>query len=244
MDIVDIRKAKTHLSRLVDEAAQGKSFIITKAGKPMVKVTALDASSGKKVRRLGFLRGQFAIPDDFNTFGSRKIVKLFSLIMIVAIFSVCKTIAVAAAPNALPGISLEITAIQETVDAGSPVLIKVVLTNISNHDLAMTSDTRGFDFQIEVRDSKGALAPDTRLGYVWNGNAPYVDPAKVSPQDLDSSAVYGTLKAGATFTRQLNAAKLYQMNAPGKFTIQVRRRDPANPSMIVKSNIIAVTVRN
>ena len=69
MTIVDIHKARTHLSRLVDEAAQGRPFIIAKAGKPMVKVTALAASSGKRVCRLGFLRGQFSIPDDFNTLG-------------------------------------------------------------------------------------------------------------------------------------------------------------------------------
>jgi len=33
----------------------------------MVKVTAIDTPSGKQVRWLGFLRGQFSIPDDFNT---------------------------------------------------------------------------------------------------------------------------------------------------------------------------------
>ena len=78
MITVDIHEAKTHLSRLVDDAAKGKSFIIAKAGKPMVKVTALDSPTGKKLRRLGFLRGQISIPDDFNTMGSETIVRLFS----------------------------------------------------------------------------------------------------------------------------------------------------------------------
>ena len=32
--------AKTQLSRLVDRAAKGESFVIAKAGKPMVKVKA------------------------------------------------------------------------------------------------------------------------------------------------------------------------------------------------------------
>ncbi|MGH9739011.1 MAG: type II toxin-antitoxin system Phd/YefM family antitoxin [Candidatus Acidiferrales bacterium] len=77
MTTVNIHKAKTHLSRLVDEAAKGKSFIIAKAGKPMVKVTALDSPSGKQVRRLGFLRSQFSIPDDFNTMGRAEIERLF-----------------------------------------------------------------------------------------------------------------------------------------------------------------------
>lgn len=77
MTTVNIHKAKTHLSRLVDEAAGGKPFIIAKAGKPMVKVTALDTPSPKKMRRLGFLSGEFSIPEDFDTMGSKEIEKLF-----------------------------------------------------------------------------------------------------------------------------------------------------------------------
>ncbi|HET9402490.1 MAG TPA: type II toxin-antitoxin system Phd/YefM family antitoxin [Candidatus Acidoferrales bacterium] len=76
MIIVNIGRAKVHLSRLVDEAANGKPFIIAKAGKPMVKVTALDAPSGKQVQRLGFLRGQFSVPEDFNDLGRLEIKRL------------------------------------------------------------------------------------------------------------------------------------------------------------------------
>jgi prevent-host-death family protein len=43
---VNIHKAKTHLSRLVERAAEGEPFVIAKAGKPLVKVTALDAPAG------------------------------------------------------------------------------------------------------------------------------------------------------------------------------------------------------
>jgi prevent-host-death family protein len=74
---VNIHQAKTHLSRLVDEAAQGKPFIIAKAGKPVAKVTALDAPAGTKARRLGFLKGQFTVPDDFDHMGRTEIEELF-----------------------------------------------------------------------------------------------------------------------------------------------------------------------
>ena len=77
MTTVNIHKAKTHLSRLVEEAANGKPFIIAKAGKPLVKVTALDAPTGRQMRRLGFLRGQLAIPEDFNHMGRAQIEELF-----------------------------------------------------------------------------------------------------------------------------------------------------------------------
>lgn len=77
MNTVNIHHAKTQLSRLVEEAAQGKSFVIAKAGKPMVKVMPLDSPTGKQVRRLGFLAGQFSVPDDFDTMGSREIDRMF-----------------------------------------------------------------------------------------------------------------------------------------------------------------------
>lgn len=77
MQTINIHKAKTQLSRLVAEAAKGKSFVIAKAGKPMVKVTALDTPTGKRMRRLGFLRGQISVAKDFNEMGREEIEKLF-----------------------------------------------------------------------------------------------------------------------------------------------------------------------
>ena len=74
---VNIHEAKTQLSRLVDAAAKGEAFIIAKAGKPLVKVMALDTPSGAQVRRLGFLAGQIAVPKDFDRMGSAVIEKLF-----------------------------------------------------------------------------------------------------------------------------------------------------------------------
>ncbi|KQT54187.1 hypothetical protein ASG43_00715 [Aureimonas sp. Leaf454] len=40
---VRLQEAKMNLSRLVDEAAAGRPFVIVKAGRPMVKVTQLSA---------------------------------------------------------------------------------------------------------------------------------------------------------------------------------------------------------
>ena len=48
---VNIHDAKTQLSKLVDQAAQGEAFIIAKAGKPMVKVVPLGkAEAGTESR--------------------------------------------------------------------------------------------------------------------------------------------------------------------------------------------------
>ena len=75
MRTVNIHQAKTHLSRLVERAARGESFVIAKAGKPLVKVTPLDAPA--QARRLGFMAGQIAVPDDFDRLGSKEIARLF-----------------------------------------------------------------------------------------------------------------------------------------------------------------------
>jgi prevent-host-death family protein len=79
MKTVNIHEAKTHLSRLVDEAAKGEPFIIAKAGKPLVKVTALSAQIPPKIQRLGFLEGQFKVPDDFDELGREEIEKMFGV---------------------------------------------------------------------------------------------------------------------------------------------------------------------
>ena len=78
MQTVNIHQAKTHLSRLVDQAAKGDSFVIAKAGRPLVKVTALESPAFGQARRIGFLSGQIAVPDDFDTLGAGEIESLFS----------------------------------------------------------------------------------------------------------------------------------------------------------------------
>jgi prevent-host-death family protein len=77
MQTVNIHEAKTHLSRLVEQAAKGEPFVIAKAGKPLVKVTSLDTPVSGQVRRLGFMSGRIVVPDDFDRMGNGEIERLF-----------------------------------------------------------------------------------------------------------------------------------------------------------------------
>ena len=79
MRTINIHLAKTQLSRLVDQAAKGESFVIAKAGKPMVKVMALNAPEAGQQKRLGFLSGQIAVPADFDEMGKAEIEHLFGV---------------------------------------------------------------------------------------------------------------------------------------------------------------------
>jgi prevent-host-death family protein len=77
MHSYNIHEAKTQLSRLVEQAAKGESFLIAKAGKPMVKVIALDAPERSQQKRFGFLAGQMKVADNFSTMAAEEIRKLF-----------------------------------------------------------------------------------------------------------------------------------------------------------------------
>jgi prevent-host-death family protein len=65
MSTVNIHAAKTHLSRLVEDAAAGKEIIIAKAGTPLAKLGPL-VPAGRKKRRLGILAGRLTVPADFD----------------------------------------------------------------------------------------------------------------------------------------------------------------------------------
>ena len=77
MNTYNIHDAKTQLSRLVERAAKGESFVIAKSGKPMVKVVALDTPDPSQVKRFGFMAGQIKVPKDFDHMGNEQIISLF-----------------------------------------------------------------------------------------------------------------------------------------------------------------------
>lgn len=77
MQTYNIHDAKTHLSRLVEQAAHGEPFVIAKAGRPMVKVIPLNTPAPAQVRRFGFLAGQINVPDDFDRMGEAETIRLF-----------------------------------------------------------------------------------------------------------------------------------------------------------------------
>lgn len=77
MNTFNIHEAKTQLSRLVERAARGETFVIARAGKPLVKVSAIDAPAQPK--RLGFLKGEIEVPDDFDRMGENEIAALFGI---------------------------------------------------------------------------------------------------------------------------------------------------------------------
>lgn len=62
---VNIYEAKTHLSRLVDEASAGEEIVIARHGHPVARLVPL-AEKSKEKRPLGLARGQIWIAPDFD----------------------------------------------------------------------------------------------------------------------------------------------------------------------------------
>ena len=77
MQTYTIHATKTHLARLIEQAANGEPFIIAKAGKPLVKVMPLDAPVGAQKHRLGCMAGEIKVPDDFDDMCREEIEEMF-----------------------------------------------------------------------------------------------------------------------------------------------------------------------
>ena len=61
---VNIHEAKTHLSRLVEDVANGNEVLIAKGGRAMARLVPLGRDD--MPRRSGLLRGKLRISDDFD----------------------------------------------------------------------------------------------------------------------------------------------------------------------------------
>jgi prevent-host-death family protein len=64
METVNIYDAKTRLSQLVDKAASGEDVVVCRNGKPLVRITRLDAP--RRRISFGLLKGKLGIPRDFD----------------------------------------------------------------------------------------------------------------------------------------------------------------------------------
>jgi prevent-host-death family protein len=64
MEILNIREAKSQLSKLVERALEGEDVIIARAGKPMVRLVSVRDNGTR--RRGGQWKGKVRIAEDFD----------------------------------------------------------------------------------------------------------------------------------------------------------------------------------
>ena len=64
MTQMNVHEAKTHLSKLLDQALAGEDVVIMRSGKPLVRLTPVETAPAS--RALGTAKGDFVVPEDFN----------------------------------------------------------------------------------------------------------------------------------------------------------------------------------
>ncbi len=62
--LVNVHEAKTHLSRLLEQALAGDDVIIMRSGRPLVRLVPVDQAPARRV--VGTGKGDFVVPDDFD----------------------------------------------------------------------------------------------------------------------------------------------------------------------------------
>jgi prevent-host-death family protein len=60
---INVYAAKTHLSRLIDQANAGEEIVITRHGRPVARLVP---AGEKPERKLGTLKGKVWISEDFD----------------------------------------------------------------------------------------------------------------------------------------------------------------------------------
>ncbi len=64
MTQVNVHEAKTHLSRLLDQAMAGEQVVIMRSGRPLVRLMPVETAPVRRV--IGTARGEFVVPEDFD----------------------------------------------------------------------------------------------------------------------------------------------------------------------------------
>jgi hypothetical protein len=137
-------------------------------------------------------------------------------------------------------ISIDADRLQRRVRLGDPVLLRVRMTNVSRHDVSIwLAKGSGEDqYEVDVRDQKRNLPPDTEYGKKRNGHV-HLEMLKV--QDLVGSGDCVPLRARKSIVHEIDVSKLYDLSTPGKYFIRVQRADPESFAML-KSNTVRITV--
>ena len=79
MQTVTMSEAQSNLPELIEAAAKGEPFFVAEAGKPTLQVTVAIAEEPPPVRRGGFMKGEFTVPDDFDTMFPDEIAEMFGV---------------------------------------------------------------------------------------------------------------------------------------------------------------------
>jgi hypothetical protein len=139
-----------------------------------------------------------------------------------------------------PAISLKIKEFARSSTKPFRLSIQVTLTNISSRDVTIIREIRGRDICLDVRKD-GHLAPETRFGMIAHGSAE-ANRIEPSPSERTGALIDTTISPGKDLSWVVDVTSFYDLGNPGIYSIVAQEPDPENSSLVVKSNMIKITV--
>jgi hypothetical protein len=123
-----------------------------------------------------------------------------------------------------PDLHLDIRAVDATVKAGSPLTLNVILTNTSEHEIALWLSKAGAEgtYQVDIHDEKEGFPPDTKYGRLHNGHIDSNDPEYLKSLGYTEQELLNTGANNFPFTLQaVNHSHKTSLSMP--ITISVNR---------------------
>lgn len=143
----------------------------------------------------------------------------------------------AQAPNSTSAsFSIKISTSQDVVKVGSEVSLAIRMRNISNQEIYYAWGA-GPVFDVQIHDRDGKSAPETELGLRIHGK----DPRFAQQDSFHEPVILRTLGPEKDYDETFSLNRFYDLNEPGKYTVQVQRLD-LRSKILVKSNAISLTV--
>jgi hypothetical protein len=130
--------------------------------------------------------------------------------------------------------SLTITAPRDTVKSGGDLRLDISLKNISDRDQSVAYTSPEVTFDIRAFDFAGKPVGKTPSHRAVRGDD--------GSWNWSGSAIISTFKPGKEVHQEVSLQKLFDLDRPGKYTVEVRFLDVLGNKAIVKSNTITVTV--
>jgi hypothetical protein len=129
-------------------------------------------------------------------------------------------------------LSLKVSALDPTVKGGSKIMIQVTTTNASNSEITYHNTNR-CDYSVKVLTSAAAPVPETpfKKQMACGGGGEL----RITGRDI-----VVTLKPGESNDERIELTELYNISAPGQYSVQVDRTFPQIGHF--GSNVVSIKV--
>jgi len=135
-------------------------------------------------------------------------------------------------------LKITISTSNPVIKAGSEIVIKLAVKNVSRKKKTVTKSNGPLEaelyYKVSVRDAYGNAPKETRYQRQITGK---------EPVNIQRSTVYVTLAPNEALSDDMLLNKLFELDEPGRYTVQVTREIPKElGGGLVKSNIIEITI--